>query len=81
MTIKLITKIVFTAAEQAALRSAIQGQFFLPCDFSSRICFRLIVSRHNPSSKGKWHACCALAGQNDAGKANRQAIRRRKSHD
>ncbi|OVF81209.1 hypothetical protein B5L83_18205 [Klebsiella pneumoniae] len=26
------------------------------------------------------HAYCALAGQNDAGKANRQAIRRRKSH-
>lgn len=44
------------------------------------ICFRLIVSQHNPSCKGKWHACCALAGQNDAGKANRQAIRRRKSH-
>jgi hypothetical protein len=28
----------------------------------------------------KWHAFCALAGQNDAGKANRQAIRRRQSH-
>src|SRR5688572_9342861 len=57
-----------------------QGQFFLLCAFRSRIRFRLIVSQHNPSRKGEVHACCALAGRNDAGKANRQAIRRRKSH-
>ncbi|STP91453.1 Uncharacterised protein [Enterobacter hormaechei] len=57
------------------------GASFFSCAlFVLRIYFRLIVSQHNPSRKGKWHACCALAGQNDAGKANRQAIRRRKSH-
>ncbi|HHQ4085999.1 TPA: hypothetical protein ACSPZB_002497, partial [Citrobacter freundii] len=59
---------------------AYAGAVFLQRDFRSRISFRLIVSQHNPSRKGKWHAFCALAGRNDAGKANRQAIRRRKSH-
>lgn len=56
------------------------ASFFSRALFVLRICFRLIFSQHNPSRKGKWHACCALAGRNDAGKANRQAIRRRKSH-
>lgn len=71
---------LFTTAEQGALRPAMQGKFFSPVAFRFHISFRLIVSQHNPSCKGKWHACCALAGQNDAGKANRQATRRRKSH-
>jgi antirestriction protein ArdC len=57
-----------------------QGQFFLLCAFRSSIGFRLIVSQHNQSRKDKWHACCVLACRNDVGKANRQAIRRRKSH-
>jgi hypothetical protein len=38
----------------------------------------VIVPRHNLFRKGKWHAFCALADQNDPGASNRQAIRRRK---
>lgn len=53
---------------------------FSPVCFPFLISFRLIVSQHKLSRKGKWHACCALAWRNDAGKANSLAIRRRKSH-
>lgn len=56
------------------------ASFFSRALFVLHICFRLIVSQHNPSRKDKWHACCVLACRNDVGKTNRQAIRRRKSH-
>ncbi len=74
---KFTSNSYFTASDQGALRPVMQVISFLPCVFRSRISFRLIVSQHNPSRKGEWHAFCALACRNDAGKAKHQAIRRR----
>ncbi len=56
------------------------GQVFSRALFRSS--YLLPVNRFNTTrpARVKLHAYCALAGQNDAGKANRQAIRRRKSH-